>query len=100
MKLGDLAKLIRSKNAGPFMLTIDIILKSKEHYERVINSNKITKESISELYGIEKGEIHLIHCPEINAIKISFGRLVTSGSFGDTDVFGGQQHGPLVNLNI
>src|SRR5258708_12226322 len=33
MKLADLATLIRSKNAGPFFLTFDIMFADEEHYQ-------------------------------------------------------------------
>jgi len=100
MILGKLARLIRSKNAGPFMLTIDIIFENKENYNKVIESKNFNVKKIGQLYRINESEITLIKCEEINAIKISFKRLVSSGDLGDTDVFGGQQHGPLVSIEI
>lgn len=100
MRLGDIAKLIRSKNAGPFLLTIDILFEDQEAYLKVIDSKSFSLKTICDIYQLEEGSIRLFTCDRINAIKISFNRLVSSGGLGDTDVFGGQQHGPLVDLEI
>jgi Domain of unknown function (DUF4387) len=100
MQLGDMTKLIRAKNAGPFMLTIDIIFTDEKFYEQALHSKKITVEAISQLYNLPVNVIKIIECKEINTIKVSFPRAVPSGDIGDGDVFGGQQHGPLVSLEI
>ncbi|MCM3714193.1 DUF4387 domain-containing protein [Halalkalibacter oceani] len=100
MTLGSVAKLIRSKNAGPFMLTIDIIMDSEENYLLVKHSTKLSKAFIASLYDLTAEEISLIYCDEVKALKISFPRPVSSGDIGDGDVFGGQQHGPLVELDF
>lgn len=100
MKLYELAKLIRSKNAGPFMLTIDILFEDLQSYEKTRDSGKINKQYISRIYGIDEEKIKIFECPDSLAIKISFPRQVSSGGVGDHDLFGGQQHGPLVELVI
>lgn len=100
LKLGEMAKLIRSKNAGPFTLTIDIIFENKEAYQMVKKSRNFNAKMIADLYQLDEEEIRLYSLDLVNAIKISFDRQITSGDLGDTDVFGGQQHGPLVHLEI
>ncbi len=50
--LRDIAKVIRSKNAGPFEITLDIVFKTKEDFEAVKKSGVITKELVSELYNV------------------------------------------------
>src|SRR5690625_4595407 len=100
MKLGDMAKLIRSKNAGPFSLTIDILFENNVYYEQVKRSNHFSKESIARLYKLDDIDVCIFYCDPIRAIKISFDRPVIAGDLGETDVFGGQQHGPIVNMII
>jgi len=53
VSLYDLAKVLRSKNAGPFELTLDVIFESKESYFLVKNSGVITRELICKLYNIK-----------------------------------------------
>jgi hypothetical protein len=99
-KLSELARLIRSKNAGPFELTIDIMFDSEANYLRVKNSHIISPELISSLYHVSKDRFEIINFDPAWAIKVTIPRPAISGSFDDTDVFGGQQYGPLVDLEI
>ncbi len=97
----DIADVIRSKNAGPFELTFDIIFKNKEYYEKVKKSKIITKELIAELYQIPVDKVlYFVEFDPANAIKATIVRPVDSGSIGETDVYGAQQHAPLLGIKI
>jgi len=98
--LWRLANLVRSKNAGPFMITVDIMFDDAVQYQRVRNSGVIGKELISRLYGVPMASVVCSEHDAALALKVSFPRTLPSGSVGDTDVFGGQFHGPLVELEI
>jgi len=97
----DLVKVIRSKNAGPFELTFDIIFKDKETYQKVKKVKVITKELIAKLYHIPTEKVlHFVEFDPANAIKATIVRPVDSGSVGETDVYGAQQHAPLLEIKI
>lgn len=100
MKLHELTKMIRSKNAGPFTLTIDIMFETKEKYEKVKDSNVLTCELISELYNVPLSDVQYYDLPLALAMKFSIPRDCIEGSFQDTDIFGCQYHQPLVLLDI
>ena len=100
MNLKEIAKVIRSKNAGPFTLTIDLLFPSKETYEAVKNSGCINKETISALYHVSKDDIQIIFYPPGHAIKITMPRRITSGDIADTDVYGAQHHSPLLYVEV
>jgi hypothetical protein len=100
MKLSDIAKLIRSKNAGPFMLTFDVMFGNAADFDLVKESDAINLVLISELYNCDIGDIAIEFFRAANSIKISIPRPTISGSLEDSDVFGGQQYGPLVNVDI
>jgi hypothetical protein len=100
MRLGDLAKLLRSKNAGPFMLTIDVLMPDLSAYERARSSGLLTAASISALYGVPSSEVSIFEIDEFLAIKISFPRPVPSGAEGDSDVYGCQYMARLARLSI
>jgi hypothetical protein len=89
-------RLIRSKDAGPFMLTIDLFCHDSVAYQRVLDSGVVTPSTFADLYAIDPAgvEIHLVDT--INAIKVSFPRRVPSGELADNDITGGQEYGPLV----
>jgi len=99
-KLAEIAKLIRSKNAGPFELTIDVIFDDLDAMHRVADSEILSAERIGELYRVPVEGIRVFHYEPGLAIKISFPRPITSGALDDTDVTGGQQYAPLVDLEI
>ncbi|MBZ8135150.1 DUF4387 domain-containing protein [Afifella sp. IM 167] len=100
-KLIDYAQVIRSKNAGPFELTFDIMFEDRDNYERVKNSGAITRELVSELYRVSHNEVLVCrpYDPAL-AIKITIRRPIGSGDFGETDVYGCQQHVPLTQIEI
>jgi len=99
-RLRELAKLIRTKNAGPFQLTLDILFEDRPTYLRVKNSGAITKGLISKLFRVNEEKVHLVYFDPAYAIKVTVPRPVISGDLDDTDIFGGQQYAPLVNLEI
>jgi hypothetical protein len=99
VKLADVARTIRSKNAKSFYLTVDIMFKDPEVYRRVKASGVITRELISGLYkGLEVEEFAWFDPG--SAVKATFRRPQSVGSPGDTDVFGCQQHAPLYAIEL
>ena len=97
--LTELADVIRSKNSGPYELTFDIIFKSEEIFKRVANAGVINKSSFAKLYNIDPSQIiDIVHFHPAKAIKITIIRPVCSGDLRETDVYGAQQHAPLMNF--
>ena len=99
-ELWQFTKLIRSKNAGPFELTFDIMFKDAESFRTVMASGKLTPELISRLYKSELKHVKFFVIEPLLTVKISIPRPVFSGNVEDTDIYGGQFHGPLVQLPI
>ncbi|HHW01409.1 MAG TPA: DUF4387 domain-containing protein [Thermoanaerobacterales bacterium] len=101
LPLKDIAKVIRSKNAGPFEMTMDIIFKSKDDYMMIKNGGYITKELISRLYRVPVEKIiSFVYFDAANAIKITLPRPRPQGTIGETDMHAAQQHVPLMNIMI
>jgi Domain of unknown function (DUF4387) len=98
--LGELAKLIRSKNAGPFMLTFDVMFEDENVYRKVLASGVLTKESFAKLYRMSPDEVLFFRHDTASAIKISIPRPYFQGDLEDGDAYGGQQHAPLVDLVV
>lgn len=102
-KLGDIATVLRSKNAGPFQITIDLMFDDRAAFQRVLASNVLNPDRVAALYWTEPAEVQVIPFDRISAIKITVPRrwgTPGSGSTGDRDVYGAQQHGPLVDIEI
>lgn len=99
--LRDIAKVVRSKNAGPFEITLDIIFKSKEDYEAVKRSGVITRELVSKLYNVPTQAIITFGFFDlVNAVKITLPRPRLQGGVGETDMHAAQQHVPLQEILI
>jgi hypothetical protein len=100
-KLSDLATVIRSKNAGPFELTFDVMFDDASAYEAVKASGAITAKRVADLYQISHNEVLVCRAydPAL-AFKITIRRPVGSGDPGETDVYGCQQHMPLTALEV
>jgi hypothetical protein len=101
MKLFDAAAVLRSKNSGPFEITVDALFTDPKIYYRVKDSGMINKERVSQLYNITPDHItHIVFFDQALGFKITFARKVSSGTFLDRDVYGAQQHAPLMELEI
>ncbi len=100
-RLVELAKTIRSKNAGPDKITFDVIFKDESSYELVKKSRIITRKTIARLYDIPEDKISdFVEFNPARAIKFTIYRDRPSGSPGETDIFGCQQYPPLLDLEI
>jgi hypothetical protein len=99
--LRDLADVIRSKNAGPYELTLDIIFKTQEIFEQVVASKAITPEKIAALYSMPPEKVvSFVEFAPAKAIKITLERPLVCGDVGDNDIYGAQQHAPLLMLEV
>ena len=100
-KLSEVAKTIRSKNAGVDKITFDIIFTERASYERVKKSRVLTRDTVAKLYGIAPERISdFVEFNPANAIKFTIYRLQPSGSPGDPDIFGSQQYAPLLDIDV
>ncbi len=101
MRLYDCASTIRSKNAGPFTLTIDVAFADRQAYDAVLASPRFTPEVVASLYQVPAASVRICPFEQILTIKVSMPRPDgSSGAPADRDVYGCQQHFPLANLEI
>ena len=102
-KLGDIVSVLRSKNAGPFQVTLDLMFADADSFRRVLESGVLTPAAVAARYRARPEDVQVIPFEGVRAIKITVPRrwgTRGSGSSGDRDVYGAQQHGPLVDLEI
>ncbi|MFT4064521.1 DUF4387 domain-containing protein [Paraburkholderia sp.] len=98
--IGDLAVLVRSKNAGPFWLTFDVMFNDEAVYRRVRDSRVINANDVARAFHRREDEVIVVNHDAALAVKVSFPRPQSSGSKLDNDVYGGQQYAPLLALEI
>lgn len=100
MKLYKLTSLIRSKNAGPFSLTFDVMFSDEESYHRVKKSGVLSQQLFAKLYGMPAEKVRFFECDNALAFKFSIPRPIFQGDLGDGDMHGGQQFVPLMDVEI
>ena len=100
LALKDLATVIRSKNAGPLCLTVDLFFRDRAGFERAAASAALAPPHVAQRYGLMPAQVRRFDLPDIFAIKFSMPRLVCAGDPGDGDVYGAQQHEPLLEVSV
>ena len=99
-RLAELARLIRSKNAGPFELTFDIMFDEADTYQRVKRSGRLSGEVVANLYSLPLSDVKFFFCDHARAIKATIPRPYFQGDPLDSDSHGGQQYAPLMEIEI
>jgi hypothetical protein len=95
----SVAKVIRSKNSGPFELTLDILFKRRKDYEYFKRKKIISARKIAALYKAKEEDVlGIVYFEPCDAIKVTLRRWTPSGTPGDSDIYGAQQHAPLLGL--
>ena len=99
--LEDLCNVLRTKNAGPFRVSIDIMFKDAGDYRNIVDKKLLTKEIVAQAYGIPLDDITNFETfDNVSAIKTTIKRKIASGSPGDSDCYGMNQEGPLLQLSF
>ena len=81
MKIYELAKVLRGKNAGPFRTTFDILFDADGPYQRVRDSGVLTKEHIAELYRIRPEDVYgIFFVDAARGIKITIPKPIDMAS--------------------
>ena len=99
-KLKEIAKACKSKNAGPYELTLDIMFEDAATFDKVRKSGVINPNLIAKLYRVPVESVVFTEFPPALAFKATIERRIPSGAVGDTDVYGAQQHAPLLDVEI
>lgn len=99
-KLKDIAKACKSKNAGPFEITIDVMFDNADMFEAVRKTGVVSAALFARLYGVPVASVQFYEYAPAFAFKASFDRPTPSGAVGDTDVYGAQQHAPLLDVEV
>lgn len=98
LPLRSLARVVRSKNAGPTVLTLDLFFKDAAAYARAVASPALAPAAVAALYGVPVDAVACHRLPQLCALKYSLPRTCCAGDPGDGDIYGAQQHAPLLEL--
>ena len=99
-KLSEVCRHVRSKNAGPFWITLDFWFKDRESFDRYSQSKALQPESIGALFGADPAQIKAFLVPNLCAVKVSYPRACAQGGVLERDMHGGQQYVRLLDLEL
>lgn len=90
----------RTRNAGAFLVSVDMVFTSEQEYRRWRDSGVITAAEVARLLKVDAGTVEVIDYPAANAIKVTLPRRVVAGSPADTDLDSAAQFVPLLALTL
>jgi hypothetical protein len=99
-KLRDVCRYVRSKNAGPFWVTIDLFFKDAESFRKYHTSEAISADRIAQAYGVDPALVKYFVAENLNVVKISFPRKTPQGGVVERDMHQGQQYVRLLSVEL
>jgi hypothetical protein len=87
-RLSEIVTKVRSKNAGPFWVTIDVFCGDAATFARVAAA--LDTGAVAALYGQPAHLLKRFDIADLNVVKFSFPRPVVQGSVADRDMHGAQ----------
>jgi len=85
-EIGQVAAKVRSKNAGPFWLTIDIFCGTPAAFDQIVNG--LSTDRVATALGVDPDVIKRFDIDALNVIKISLPRPAIQGRANDRDMHG------------
>lgn len=98
MKVSDVASYVRSKNAGPFWVTVDIFCDNSEAYKTMCASPNLSAKTFSNIFQVPETHIKLFYLENLNVVKISYPRSTPQGGPDELDMHAGQQYLPVLDI--
>lgn len=99
-KLRDVCRHVRSKNAGPYWITVDVFFADADTYARYADAPAIGAAAMGVLFGVESAQIKRFAVPDLNVVKLSYPRVQPQGGAIERDMHGGQQYVRLLDVEV
>lgn len=99
-KVNEVCRHIRSKVAGPFWVTIDLMFDGQESFDRYHQSPALAAESIGRVYGVDPAAVRHYPMPTLQVLKISYPRAASQGGVVERDLHSGQQYTYILDLEL
>jgi hypothetical protein len=98
--LAEVSRHVRSKNAGPFWITVDIFFKDREAFDHWVDSPALQRANLAARFGAAESEVKRFPVPELAVLKISYPRKAPQGGVHERDMHGGQQYVRLLTTPL
>lgn len=98
--LKDVTRYVRSKNAGPYWVTVDVFFTDREGFEEHRNAGALSAESIARIYDVPVEMVKRFEVPNLAMIKLSYPRKAPQGGVLERDMHAGQSYVRLYDLDL
>lgn len=99
-KVRDVCRHVRSKQAGPFWVTVDLFFDGDENFRRYRDSANLAPELFQRLYGADPSQVKRFAVDDLRVVKISYPRPTPQGSMVERDLHSGQQYVRLLDVDL
>ena len=99
-KLSDVTRHVRSKNAGPFWVTVDLFFRGRDEFEAYKADPALSPELFGRCFGADASLVKIIPVPSLNVVKVSYPRPRPQGWHGERDMHAGQQYASLLAVEL
>ena len=99
-KVKDVCHYVRSKNAGPFWITVDLFFDGEENYDRYHKSPEISSAAMASIYGVDVAQVKQYAVDNLWVLKTSYPRGSSQGGIMERDMHGGQKYVRLLDLEL
>lgn len=99
-KVKEVCRHVRSKVAGPFWVTIDLMFEDREKYDRYSQSPGLSAQAIADIYGVDPASVQHYPVPDLQVLKISYPRKGSAGGVEERDMHSGQQYVYLLDQEL
>jgi len=97
-KLNEICRYIRSKNAGPFWITVDLFFKDRGSFDLYARSETLSAGRLAGIFGVPEDSVKWFAVPDLNVVKFSYPRTAPQGGMIERDMHGGQQFARLLEI--
>lgn len=99
-RLREVCRSIRSKNAGPFWVTVDMFFKDAATYKRYHESRALSAAALASAFGVNAALVKRFQIDDLCALKVSYPRSTPQGGIVERDMHCGQQYVRLLDIEL
>ena len=99
-KLHEVCHQVRSKNAGPFWVTMDFTFPDRENFDKYANARAFQPTTVCERLDVDSAMVKVFRLPDLLVVKVSYPRREPQGGMIERDMHGGQQYVRLLDLEM
>lgn len=99
-KVSDICLHVRSKNAGPFWITLDLSFPDRESFDRYHGAPQLQPVALAALFDADVTQVKHFPVPDLLVLKVSYPRRRPQGGVLERDMHGGQQYVRLLGVEL